>query len=132
MHEVVVGALVRGGRVLLARRTLDKRAYPGAWDLPGGHVEPGESEPAALARELREELGVDVVPGTASPLCRLAVVPAGEAVVLSAWLVRDWRGTPSNAAPEEHDDIAWFGPDDLPPLAHDLVRSALADALRSG
>ncbi|MGY1698758.1 NUDIX domain-containing protein [Geodermatophilus sp. SYSU D00766] len=35
-----------------------RRWYPDAWDFPGGHLEPGEDEPAAPARELSEELGV--------------------------------------------------------------------------
>lgn len=50
--EVVVGALVRGGQVLLVHRRPDKDANPDAWDLPGGLVEAGESELDALAREL--------------------------------------------------------------------------------
>ena len=57
MVTVVVGALVRGGRVLLAHRRPDKHAYPDTWDLPGGVMEDGESEHEALVRELREELG---------------------------------------------------------------------------
>lgn len=130
MHEVVVGALVRGGRVLLAHRSPDKRAYPGVWELPGGVVEAGESELDALARELREELGVRIATDSASHLCRLTVRPAGEPALLSAWLVRDWHGTPANVAPEEHVDIRWFGLDELPPPAHVPVRTALLDALR--
>jgi 8-oxo-dGTP diphosphatase len=59
-REVVAALLIRGGRVLLARRAAGKRIAPGKWHLPGGHVEPGESDAAALRREMREELGVDV------------------------------------------------------------------------
>jgi len=131
MHGVVVGALVRGGRVLLVHRRPDKRAYPDVWDLPGGLIEAGESEPDALARELHEELGVQVATGSASHLCRVTGGPAGEPAVLSAWLVRDWQGTPANVAPEEHDDIGWFGLQELPPPAHVLVRRALVSAMRS-
>ena len=46
MLRVVVGALVRDGRVLLGQRSPSKRAYPDVWDLPGGVVEDGESETA--------------------------------------------------------------------------------------
>ena len=131
MVEVVVGALVREDRVLLVHRSPSKRAYPSVWDLPGGVVEPGEPELAALARELREELGVEVSTASASGLCRLTAAPAGEPAVLRAWLVRDWEGTPANLAPDEHDDIGWFTLDALPSLAHPVVRGALLDAMGS-
>ena len=131
MHKVVVGAMVREGRVLLVHRSPNKRAYPDVWDLPGGLIEAGESELGALTRELHEELGVQIATGSASHLCRLAAGPAEEPALLSAWLVRDWQGRPANVAPEEHDDIGWFGLEELPPPAHVLVRTALVDAIRS-
>lgn len=127
MVEVVVGVLVRQGRVLLAHRRPDKRAFPDVWDLPGGVVEPGEAEPDALARELREELGVRIAPATR--LCRVVVGPDDEPAHLSAWLVGEWEGTPTNAAPEEHVDIGWFPAEDLPPLVHPCVRAAVLDAM---
>ena len=131
MHKVVVGALVREGRVLLAHRRPDKWAYPDVWDLPGGLMEDGESELDALTRELHEELGVQIVTGSASHLCRVNAGPAEAPALLSAWLVRDWQGTPSNVAPEEHDDIGWFGLEELPPPAHEAVRTALVNAIGS-
>ena len=131
MHEVVVGALVRDGRVLLAHRRPDKRAYPNVWDLPGGLMESGESELDALTRELDEELGVQIVTDSASHLCRLTAGPSEEPALLSAWLVRDWQGTPANVALEEHDDIGWFTVEEFPPPGHPLLRAALVDAMRS-
>jgi len=131
MIEVVIGALVRERRVLLAHRSRSKHAYPAVWELPGGVVEPGESELDALTRELREELGVHVVIGSASHLCRLTAGPAQSPALISAWLVPDWEGTPANVAPEEHDDIRWFDIDDMPPPAHAAVRAALLAAVRS-
>ena len=131
MHMVVVGALVREDQVLLVHRRPDKRAYPDVWDLPGGVVEADDSELGALTRELHEELGVRIATGSASHLCRVTAGPADEPAILSAWLVREWQGTPANAAPEEHDDIGWFGLDELPPPAHEIVRTALVGAIRS-
>src|SRR5690606_41236999 len=64
MTEVTVvgGALVRDGRLLAAQR-----AHPaeiaGKWELPGGRVEPGESDADALRREFAEELDVEVTVG---------------------------------------------------------------------
>jgi 8-oxo-dGTP pyrophosphatase MutT (NUDIX family) len=100
------------------------------WDLPGGFIEAGEAELDALARELHEELGVKVATSVATHLCRLTVGPVEDPVHLSAWLVPDWHGTPTNVAPEEHDDIGWFGLDDLPGPPHVVVRSALVEALQ--
>ncbi|MTD54176.1 (deoxy)nucleoside triphosphate pyrophosphohydrolase [Amycolatopsis pithecellobii] len=61
--RVVVGAAIVRGDALLVQQ----RAYPpevaGRWELPGGRVEPGETEPEALRRECVEELGVEVLVG---------------------------------------------------------------------
>ncbi len=60
---LVVAALIeRAGEVLVARRK-EEGERPGLWEFPGGKVEQGEGERAALARELREELGVRVQVG---------------------------------------------------------------------
>ncbi|MEU4249175.1 NUDIX domain-containing protein [Amycolatopsis sp. NPDC026612] len=50
------------GRLLLIRRVNDPGS--GQWSLPGGRVEPGESDETAVARELSEETGLEVIPGT--------------------------------------------------------------------
>lgn len=132
MVEIVVGALVREGRVLLARRRPDKRARPGLWDLPGGVVEPGEYELEALARELREELGVQMSLDSTIHLGRVMAGSDDAPVSVSAWLVETWAGRPANLAPDEHDEIAWFGVDELPPPPHVVVRTALVEAMRRG
>jgi 8-oxo-dGTP diphosphatase len=56
---VVAGVLIEGGRLLLTQRPAGSH-LAGAWELPGGKVEPDEDPRAALARELDEELGVQV------------------------------------------------------------------------
>lgn len=128
--EVVLGALVVGGRVLLGHRSPDKHAHPNAWDLPGGVIEVGESELDALAREMQEELGVQIAMDSVLHLCRVTAGPPSAPALLSAWLVRNWQGTPANLAPEEHVNIGWFGTEQLPPLAHVLVREAVVNALQ--
>ena len=56
--QVVAAVIRRGGRILVTRR-LPGGPLGGLWEFPGGKVEPGESEPAALGREIAEELGCD-------------------------------------------------------------------------
>jgi 8-oxo-dGTP diphosphatase len=119
---------VRDGHVLLVHRRPDKHANPDVWDVPGGVMEDGESELQALARELHEELGVAIVASAAAHLCRLTAGPADDVALLSAWLVPEWEGTPTNVAPEEHDDMGWFDLLDLPPPPHVIVREALLSA----
>lgn len=130
MHEVVAAALLCEGRVLLVHRSPNRRAYPGTWDLPGGHVETGETELAALTREIHEELGVQISAASVVHLCRVEAGRAREQLRLSAWLVHEWQGTPTNVAPNEHDEIRWFQLEELPPFAHELVGTALADVMR--
>ncbi|MBH2746478.1 pyrimidine (deoxy)nucleoside triphosphate diphosphatase [Serratia marcescens] len=55
--DVVAAILEKNGRILLAQRGADSD-QAGLWEFPGGKVEPGESQPQALARELDEELGI--------------------------------------------------------------------------
>lgn len=59
----VVAAVVRRGDAILVTRRPDRPGRPGQWEFPGGKVEPDEAEDAALAREIREELGCDVSVG---------------------------------------------------------------------
>lgn len=54
----------------------------------------------------------------------------GQAALLSAWVVRGWLGKPANIAPEEHEGMRRFSPDELPP-PHVLGCTALVDAIRS-
>ncbi|WP_309647919.1 NUDIX domain-containing protein [Nocardioides sp.] len=124
--EIAVAALVRDGRVLLAHRHLSRTAYPDCWDLVGGHVEPGELPEQAVVRECLEELGVHV--RDPRPLAMPVVDPALD---LHAFVVTRWDGEPVNAAPDEHDDLRWFRPDELAGLrmAHPAGLACIVDAV---
>ena len=60
MIEVVAAVICRDGKILITRRP-DTVHLPGLWEFPGGKVEPGETLKAALMREIREEVGLDVI-----------------------------------------------------------------------
>jgi 8-oxo-dGTP diphosphatase len=90
--EVAVGVLLRpDGAVLLADRPAGK-PYAGYWEFPGGKIEPGEDVQQALARELHEELGIDI--GTALPWFTFEYDYPHAYVRLHFRRVFDWRGTP--------------------------------------
>lgn len=129
--DVVLGALLRGGRAFLVRRNPAKRANPDIWDLPGGCVEHGESELEALSRELHEELGVHIDSSSAAHLYRLTTGPSDAPAIASAWAIRDWRGEPHNCAPEEHTDVGWFEIDALPTPARPQMRAAFLAGMRA-
>lgn len=60
MKQVAVGIIMSDGHVLACQRRRDS-PYPLKWEFPGGKLEDGELPEAAVVRELREELGIDVV-----------------------------------------------------------------------
>ena len=99
MQIVVAGALITGGALLVAQRRRPPE-LAGLWELPGGKVAPGETEIQALARELREELGVEVDVGE-----RLGDdVPSG-AVLLRAYQVSMTGG---ELHPHDHTALRWI------------------------
>jgi 8-oxo-dGTP diphosphatase len=108
MILVVAAALYDArGRVLIAQRPQGKH-QAGRWEFPGGKVAPGESEAAALARELREELGIEV---TASrPFMRLEHSYADRSVELSMWIVERFAGAPRSL---DGQVLRWVAPADL-------------------
>lgn len=114
-HVVVAAVLLDGARVLLCHRSAERRWYPDVWDLPGGHVEPGEQPLDALRRELLEELGIEVE-ARACAFVRRILRPATD-LDLSVFVVTAWSGTVENLQTDEHDDVAWFHADELPSLA---------------
>ncbi|MBW8481340.1 NUDIX hydrolase [Actinomadura parmotrematis] len=100
MRVRCVGGIVRdgAGRLLLIERGTPPAR--GTWSVPGGKVEPGEDDAAALVRELREETGLDVVPG---PLVGTVERPGPGGVVFE---IHDYAATVAGGALRAGDDAA--------------------------
>lgn len=90
----VVAAVLYDERqqVLVTQRPAGK-SMAGHWEFPGGKVEPGESDAEALRRELREELGIEII--SARPLEELTHDYPERRVVLSVWVVSEYAGVPA-------------------------------------
>ena len=123
---VVAAALYDAhGQVLIAQRPAGKH-MAGRWEFPGGKVDPPETERAALERELREELGVEVE--SAHPLMRLTHAYDDRDVRLSLWVITGYRGTP---LPLERQRLKWVAPGAL--AEQDILEAdrPFVDALRA-
>ena len=111
--HVVAGVITDSeGRILLARRA-EGRELAGLWEFPGGKVEPGETPEAALARELEEELGLDVDVG--APLIDVPQQTPTRRLRLDVRRIATWRGTPTGY---EGQALAWVPPEQL--ASHDM------------
>jgi len=103
--EVAAAVLQKpDGRFLLAQRPADK-IWAGYWEFPGGKIESGETPHHALMRELREELGIEVV--TAYPWIMRVFTYPHATVKLHFFRVLQWRGEPH---PHEGQQFSWQRP----------------------
>ena len=122
----VAAAVIRGddGRVLIAKRADDKH-QGGLWEFPGGKVEEGEAIADALARELREELGITV--RAARPLIRIPYDYPDQRVLLDVWEVSRFDGEPHGA---EGQPLAWVAPRELAEYAFPAANAPIVAAAR--
>ncbi len=127
--DVVAAIIERDGKILLAQRP-QHADQSGMWEFAGGKVEPGESQPKALVRELREELGIEAVVECYIASHQREV--SGRLIHLHAWHVPSYQG---ELKVYEHQDIVWcsteealrypLAPADIPLLeAFILLRDA--------
>jgi len=127
---VVACALVDGdGRVLVAERPADKN-MAGLWEFPGGKVATGETPEAALIRELKEELSIDVTAACLAPLSFASHASDDFHLLMPLYVCRKWDG---QIAPREGQITQWLWPRDLfdlpmPPADKPLI-AALRDAV---
>lgn len=127
-HRVVVGALVGSRGILMCHRLPASNLYADKWDFPGGHIEDGEAPGEALARELLEEINVEIVPPTTPPSFRVRNDEGSpDGLLLDGWILNEWSGVIENMAIDEHDEIKWFTPTQA--LELDLTHASYAELL---
>ncbi|MGW0179909.1 NUDIX hydrolase [Nocardia sp. NPDC003345] len=111
------------GRMLFGRRA-DTGYEDGAYHLPSGHLEAGESVVAALVREAKEEIGV-TIDAAALNFAHVMHNSSSGGRVAFFFQVERWEGEPANMEPDRCDDLAWFTLDELPDRMIDYCRDAL-------
>jgi mutator protein MutT len=106
--QIVTAAVIRKhGAVLIAKRR-PGGDLSGKWEFPGGKLEPGENERACLARELREELGIEVVVG--GFVAGADFTHRGRPYRLQAY---EARWTAGAMEKREHEELRWVAPADF-------------------
>ena len=125
---VVAAALAQEDNEILLQQRAPGRAMAGLWEFPGGKVEAGELPEAALVRELREELGIEVETADLVPAC-FASAPLGERhMILLLYLCRRWRGNPQ---PLDAAALRWERPVAMHALAMPPADAPLVDLLET-
>ena len=121
--HVAVGVVRNdGGEILISLRHADSH-QGGLWEFPGGKVEEGESVQDALARELREELDIEVRSSTA--LIEVHHDYGDKQVFLDVWLVDSFTG---QAVGREGQPLRWCPPEDLPGFDFPAANQPIVDA----
>jgi 8-oxo-dGTP diphosphatase len=98
-----VALIDEDGRILLSQRPPGK-AMAGLWEFPGGKIEPGETPEAALIREAREELGIDIRAACLAPLTFASHAYEDCHLLMPLYVCRRWEG---EVEPIEGQTLAW-------------------------
>ena len=114
------------GRVLLARRP-EGKTMAGLWEFPGGKVLPGETPEAALIRELKEELGLDITESCLAPFTFASHRYEDFHLLVPLFLCRVWDGTPVAL---EGQELKWLRPGEMKNLAMPPADAPLVAMLR--
>jgi 8-oxo-dGTP diphosphatase len=127
---VAAAVLLDGeGRVLLAQRPQGK-SLAGLWEFPGGKIEACERPEAALARELREELGIDVAITDLRPVSFASHAYEDFHILMPLWSTTVWQGEPRA---QEGQELAWVhieAIEDYPMPPADIPLAASLKALK--
>lgn len=116
-------AIIVDGRILLIQRR--HAPEPLHWGLPGGKVEWLEPVVAAVAREVREELGIVIRPRRLLCLCDQIDPAAGTHWLAPVYLLDRYEGEPRVMEPDKHVACGWFPLDALPTPLTKATRMAL-------
>lgn len=125
IHVAAAAIFNSEGQVLLALRN-EKQHQGGLWEFPGGKVESGETVRGALARELQEELGIEIEQSATRPLIQVPYHYSDKSVLLDVYKVCGFTGEPHGA---EGQPLEWVSTDCLSDYAFPAANTPIVNAL---
>ncbi|MFF0493638.1 NUDIX domain-containing protein [Nocardia sp. NPDC004068] len=131
-HKVTgdVHLLLRRGNEVLFGQRQNTGFEDGAWHLPSGHLEAGESVIDALIREAEEEIGVTIAPADVQFSHIMHNSSSGGRMAFF-FTVRSWQGEPTNLEPDKCSALEWFAADALPDHMIGYCRQAMQHIAKS-
>ncbi len=104
---VAAVALVDGDNRVLVTKRLEGKHMAGLWEFPGGKIEDNETPEVALARELQEELGIDVSESCLAPFSFASYAYRDFHLLMPLYICRTWVGI---AHSKEGQELKWMKP----------------------
>jgi mutator protein MutT len=126
VHVVAAVLTDSRGRILIAQRPPGSH-LAGGWEFPGGKLESGESPLAGLARELREELGIEMGSGPHRPLRRVRHSYSDREILIEVWMLQDYTGDPRGL---DNQAIRWCRQEELAGVPMLPADAPIVEALR--
>jgi mutator protein MutT len=126
VHVAAAVLIDSRGRILIAQRPPGSH-LAGGWEFPGGKLESGERPLQALARELYEELGIEMGSGPHRPLGRVRHSYPDREILIETWVVREFTGEPRGL---DGQTIRWCQQQDLAAVPLLPADAPIVDALQ--
>ena len=124
---VAVALIDTDGRILMTKRP-EGKSLAGLWEFPGGKMEAGETPEAALIRELREELGIEVKAECLAPFAFASHAYPEFHLLMPLYVCRKWAGIPRSV---EGQEMKWVRPQDMRALPMPPADTPLVAHLQS-
>ena len=122
--HVVVGIILRDGFILIAKRPGDKH-QGNLWEFPGGKLLDKEDPEDALIRELKEEVGIDVI--NTRPLIEFTYEYPDRSIILDARIINEWKGEVNGC---EHQQVRWVKTGELEEYTMPPANKIIIDAIK--